>query len=259
MKYIFPNGIAKAISIALFASAVFGACGYRDISTDNGKLAAIQQANSYLNSGMCTEAITVLTPLYQSQYVDFDVRMAYASAYACKAGFSMPTLITNLKGSSSSFWALIVAAMYSTGSDYHLTNYKYAADILRLTTTVSGSLSASDRPSDANAYMILIQTGVLASIISELGVASQSTGKKTVTGFSAGASNAYKCATEVAVTTIVDCINTIGSSGIFSTISSNLSALCSAGYCTNKDPTVCGASNQTNGQAILAAIDSSWI
>lgn len=245
-----------ALSLALMGWLTHG-CGYKDISTDNGRLAVIQQANSFLTSGMCDQALEVLQPLYTSSSVDNEVRMVYSSAYACKAGFDFPEVIGRLRGSGT-IWALLVMAMYSNGSDNHLTYYQNAAVPLRMTSSVAGSFVAADRPDDANVYMIFMQAGALASVLSVLGNANATTGAKgnAITGTG---TNAQKCAVQVAIATIVDSLNVVGTSGALQSLATSLAPLCSGSICNNKDPAVCDAANILNGTALIAAIDTQWI
>ena len=233
-------------------------CGYRDISTENGRLSLIQQANLFLNSANCGQARDTIQPLYQSQYVNNEVRLVYASAYACSASFSFTGLVSNLKGSSTSIFSSLVAAMYSNGNDSHLLNYQSAATLVASTTAVAGSLNAADRPSDANVYMIFMQLGILSSVISTLGVASQSTGQKTVAITGLGTA-AQQCAVQSAIAIVSDSISSVGSTGVFSSLSSSFTSLCAGGVCGNKDPSVCTAGVQAWGAALIAAVDTLWI
>ncbi len=258
----FPKKPCRLFSVSalglLGLSLFFNSCGsYRDIQSDNGKQAVIEEANLYLNSGNCDKAIETLTPLYQSSRTDNEVRMVFSSAYACKAGFSMTRIITNLKGSGN-IWNIIVSSLYSNGSDGHYANFMEAATILR-TTAPNGSLFAVDRPGDANVYMIFMQLGVISSLISRMGVADSGTGAQTTPLVASDATMAERCSIQVAFSTINDSLDSLGAdTGTLANLSTVVAAVCALGGCTNVDPAVCTAAEDTIGTGFIAAIDASW-
>lgn len=247
----------------VFLTVLFSGCStdYRDYANATGRQLVLDQANNFLTARECDQAIEVLTPLYNSEYADDEVKTIYASAYACKGGLDFSQLIsafTEITGSD--IWSPIIKANYSTGmEDGKISALNTAADILRYTATVPGSYEAQFREVDTNIYMLFIQMNVLAAILAPLGQATQSTGHKTVTGFGAGASNADKCRTEVAFAIIVDSVSYVDVSGNFSKVKSSVETLCTdvfAGVCpTNKIYDNCTAADRVAGELILTYID----
>ncbi len=252
--------ILQLCLMTFFLARCGGYDGYED---ENGRLAVIQQANLYLNSAMCDEAVGILTPLYWSTHVDDEVRMTLASAYACKASFSFPNVISSLKSGGNDIFSILVKAMYSDGNDNHLTNFEEASRYIKETTKVAGNIAAANRTADANLYMILMQSGALSSVLSVLGAANSSTGAKTQVVSGAAATTKQRCVAQVAVATINDSLDSLGSSStLFGSLTTSIDSVCSSVgvSCTNLDPVTCDGSValQLVGVAVLDAINSSW-
>ena len=249
--------MTTAAAVALLASA----CGsYDSVDDENGRLAIIEQANQYLNAAMCDQAIDLLMPLYWSRYVDSEVRMTLASGYACKAEFSFPTVLAAFQNTGTDIRATLVKAMYAPAGDTtHLRDFTRAADFVRETATVAGSLQAADRSSDANIYMVMMQTGVISSVISVEGLAVRTTGKKTQAINVAGTSAATRCSVQVAFTTIINSLASVSSIGTLTTLRNTATSLCGAG-CSNLSYSTClsTAAYQTEGAALLTGIDAQW-
>ena len=255
--------LVTTLGAALFAISC--GTGFKDISTANGRKAILDQANDFLTSGNCESAIEILTPLYISAYVDYEIRMTYASAYACKGGFSFTGVMGGLISGSGDIWSALVKADFSTGSDGKLISLKKAAEIVRLTSGIDPSnqsyFSAKYRTEEANLYMVFIHATIVAVVIAtpQVGNAYRDTGKKRLAITGAGAS-ADHCAAEVALATISDSLGSISSSGTaLNSIKSAITTVCGAN-CTgaNLDPTKCDATIQLVGQGVLVAIDAQW-
>jgi hypothetical protein len=258
------NARSDSLSSVLVAlTLLFGGCGsYDGVESENGRLGIIQQANQFLNAAQCDQAINILMPLYWSRYVNQEVRMTLASGYACKAGFSFPTVVASLRDTGNSdIFSILVKAMYSNGLDGHWANYRQAATHVFETTT-AGNLSASGRGDDPNVYMIFMQSGALSSVLSVLGQAVRTTGRKTQAVDVGGSTAEQRCTAQVALAVVNDCIRAIGENSTFGSLSSAVSSICNnTGGCTNLDYGACMADAvtlQPLGAAILTAIDLIW-
>ncbi len=258
----------KVIAIVFFISSIIflQSCGqdYKQLSTENGRRYLLDLANDYLTSGHCEQAIDTLTPLYNSIYVDNEIRMTYASAWACAGGFNFASLIASLKNlGSGDIWSAFVAADYSASyADSHVYLLQKAADYIRTTSTNTASYSASLRNSEANIYMVFIQMQIIASTISMsiMGNADRLSGHKTQTITGLG-NNLEKCNIEVAFATIKDSLSYVNAGSTITTLSTAINKVCTAagGNCpTNVNPNVCTAAEQVQGAAIIAAIDADW-
>jgi hypothetical protein len=262
--------------------ACFAACSAnKDLSTANGQQAIIDQANDYLTAGDCDQAISVLSPLINSQYSSYAALMVYASAYACKGGIAFTSLIgtlTNLGGQD--IWGALIKTNYSNGSDGKEAALDQAAQILYNTASTPGVFQASLRTCDANLYMILVQMNIIATVISPpaMGNANPTTGKKgqpltnglgpgpgpgpSATGVN-GTANDW-CHVEVAFAEISDSANYASSSTVINNITSKINSICSkipGGLCpTNEDLNACLSNTgyQWQGQLVIAQIDSMW-
>jgi hypothetical protein len=234
--------------------------GYKDISTANGRRAVLDEANNALTIKDCETAITLLKPLYESQWVDFEIRMTYASAYACKGGLNFAALAAKLSGfSSGDIWALLVSSNYSkNSSDGKVAALEQAATIVR-TTSGTGALTASTRPEEANMYMIFLQMSLIATTISvdSMGAANPSTGKKTQNITGTGTS-ADECRVQVAFSTISDASGASGATGALNTLLSSVNTACGGACPTNLDPAVCTAVEEAQGAALIIALDAQW-
>ena len=249
----------------LFFLSLFIFCGscsqdYKNISSSNGRKAIIELANNFLTSGNCDEAISTITPLIQSQYVDNDARMVYASAYACKGGINFPQLIVSLKDGSSNIFSTLVKSNYSTGNDGKLGSLQTSASIIRQTSSVPGGNYASTRNSDANLYMVFVQANILGVTIAPLGNANSTTGAKSQ-NMCGACSASQQCAIEVAIATINDSLGGGDQGSALNSLGNSIRNICSValGACpTNVDPSVCTAVEQTQGQLLINAINAGW-
>ena len=250
--------LASLIAVCVF----FLSCGkaYKDITTENGRRAISETANSFLSAGQCNRAIEVMQPLYDSIYVNTEIRLVYSSAYACAGGFNFAALIAGLSSTPFDIWSSLVKSNFSAlATDGRTTNLQRAAEILRTTTTNSGSQQAVDRPSDANLYMVFMQIELISTTIStsSMGLADESTGKKTRSINTLGTA-AEKCVIEVAVATISDCLNVVSTGTAIDTLNTTIQAICGGACPTNKNPAVCSAAEQAQGDALITAIDGQW-
>lgn len=250
-------------TLVLIFSIFFLSCGtgYKDLSTENGRKALMEQANNYLTGGQCTAAIEVLKPLYESQYVNTEVRLIYASAHACVAGFNFPSLITGLTSiNGSDIWSPLIKTNYNSArSDNHLYYLKKAASILRETASTSGSFRASDRPSDVNLYMVFIQAEIISKtiLLPDMGNADPTTGKQQATIIGKG-DNEDKCYIVAAFATIADSLTQVSTGTAINSVSSSITNACGGACPTNKDPSVCTVVEQAQGDILLTAIDGQW-
>ncbi len=249
--------IVAYLALLTTVSMFFLSCGqsYKDISSVNGRRAIIETANSFLSSGQCQRAIEVMSPLYNSIYVDLEIRMVYASAHACAGGFNFVTLAAALAGSGNLF-AKLVAGNYSASNiDQKTTNLQAAAQILRSTTTNPGSLAAVDRPSEANVYMLFLQLEIISTTISTtaMGNGDPITGAKgnAITGLG---TNTDKCNIVVAMATISNCSSVVSVGSAIDAVT----AACGGACPTNLNPAVCTAVEQAQGDALIIALDGLW-
>ncbi|MBI2607124.1 MAG: hypothetical protein HYW49_13700 [Deltaproteobacteria bacterium] len=234
--------------------------GYKGLHSENGRRAIIEEANNLLTSGQCEAAIAVLKPLYESEFNNNEVRLTYASAFACAGGFNFAMLIGSIQNVGSDIWSPIVASNYSPNySNGRVTSLNTAARIIRETSRTPGSFKAIDRDPDVNLYMIFIQAELITTTISidTMGVADEKTGKKTTTITGKGGS-AEQCRIELAVATIQDCLGQVSTGSAIDKVSTSISAICGGACPTNLDPGVCTATEIVQGTALIAAIDTQW-
>jgi hypothetical protein len=253
----------RVVAGALLFVAWFHGCGsYDGLDQETGRQGILDQAALFLNSGMCDQAIDVLNPLYQSKYVDNEVRMTLASAYACKAEFSFPTVIDGMKNPGSDVYSTLSKALYSTSIAISYTSYPLAIQYVVETSSQSPSLAAGYRTSDANLYMILLQMGNLITVMNDLGATDRTTGKKTRTISSQARTTAQRCKAQVALSVVSDCLTALGeNANIFSSFKTSIDAICTSITCSNLsyDSCISDATLQGYGEAILLAIDTSWL
>lgn len=259
--------LLKYFLIYILCSVIFlQSCGqdYKHISTQNGRQYLLDLANGYLTSGQCQQAIDTLEPLYNSIYVDNEIRLTYASAWACAGGFNFAVLIASLKNlGSGDIWSAFVAANYSASyADSKVYLLGEAVRYVRKASSNSSSYSAAFRTQEANIYMVFLQMQIIATTISiqTLGNADRLTGKKTTTITGLG-TNAEKCRIEVAFATIKDSLNYVTAGAAITTLNNAITKVCTAAGAncpTNLDPNICTATEQAHGAAIMAAIDTDW-
>jgi hypothetical protein len=255
--------VALKFIFVLSLTSAFLTCGedFRDISTASGRQAILDDANNYLTDGSCEAAISVLSPLYFSQYVNHEVRMTFASAYACRGGLNFAQLAASLNGfTSGDIWALLVSANYSqSSSDGKVAALERAAEIILTTSAFQSSFEASARPKDANVYMIFLQMNIIATTISTdaMGKANSTTGKKTQSIAALG-TNADKCRLQIALSVIADSSAFVATGSSLTSLLDSVNTACGGTCPANKDPSVCTAAEQAQGTALIIGIDSQW-
>ena len=238
---------------------------YSDMSSANGQLAIIQQANDDLTAGDCGSAISILAPLINSQYVTNAALIVYASAFACKGGVNFPNMIGNLQNTTSGdIWSQLIKANYSTGAgDGRVAALDTAVTELCQASTPAGNLMGSQRTADANTFMVFIELNQIALVISPLGNASATTGQKA-NSISGLGTVSDMCHVQVAIAQLSDSLEYVSTSAAITNVVSNINAECATlpgGTCpTNHDYTAClnSVAFQAQGQLLINAIDSTW-
>lgn len=260
---VLPIIFAYVFLVTFSSMAILQSCGtgYSNIDSENGRNAIMEQADQFLSAGQCARALEILGPLYTSQYVDDKIRMSYASAFACAGGFNFISTANGLTNASGNdIYSGLVLGNYSlNANDGKVISLSTAANIVRETRRVPGSIRAVDRPSDANLYMIFMQLELITVTIStsNFGDANPQTGAKRLAITGKG-SNAEKCRMEVAIATISDCLTYVSAGTALSKIKTQINNLCGGACPSNLDPNVCTAVEQVQGAAVIAAIDASW-
>ncbi len=188
-----PKSLKRGASFLRIFSLflVLTSCG-ADYSTQSssGKKAILDAANVELTRKNCAQALQLLQPLYKSNQVDSEVRLVTASAYGCVAGIDLFQLISDLSANSSrlsgaSFWALLAQLFPSTSADRVVESAYYGTQALLATwkpgtivlpssqinaaTANVGSLVASDRTADANAYLVFMSWAAIGGIENRYG------------------------------------------------------------------------------------------
>lgn len=161
---VFPGWRGLAAT-AVICTMLF-ACGNRyDLATDRGRRARIDDANFHLSKSECSSALAAIMPLYQSNYVDDEVRLVTASAYACQGTFNFLTLVGSIAGTSNPFQALAKSLANRPNDGGRAALYQ-AHDVLTQNGTL---LNASARSRDINSYMVFIQFGIIGVVIRNYG------------------------------------------------------------------------------------------
>ena len=245
-------------------------CGDRyDLSTERGRQARIDDANRYLSFGQCSNAHNAIDPLYSSNYVDDEVRIVKAGAYACQAGFNFLTLAGNLSGSN--IFKSLAKSMNNTSGDSKRSYIYSAVDVL----TESGAkLSASARGTKLNSFMVFLQLGVIGVNLRNYGSPATDGSKGAAIAYAnprvlgTDMTNLDACATATGFTIMTDSftnstLNDTTTSGYVN----SLNAICvSLGYasCTilNKDRTLCtGAAADVPSviaSGVITYINNNW-
>lgn len=255
-----------AFLICLVGAWIGCSTDYRDLSTANGRKAVIEEANNFLTSGLCDEAINTLLPLVNSPYHDYDSKFVYSSAYACKGGLNFPALLLAVKDvSGSDIWTPLIKANNSASSaDGKVSAMAQAASILRTTTPRTleegnNYYTAQFRTGDVNSYMIFLQASVIGLTISpsNMGNAHPDTGAKrtAITGLG---TDSDKCRIQVAVATIANCLTYVSTGTAIDTVSDSIQALCGGTCPTNLNPSVCTGVEIGQGATLITALDSQW-
>ena len=190
-----PGLVQRARSFGALALALIAAqsCGAPnpDISSADGRAQIMDAVDVALSTGDCTTAINLISPLYNSQYSDDDVRMKMASAYGCAAGINFFGLTGSLVTNSSElagngFWSLAAQLFPSKiGADYMMEGAFYATDALQSVLNSGalvlsenqinpnsfnvGSVLGSDRTVDSNLYLIYVAFAGIGAVESRYG------------------------------------------------------------------------------------------
>lgn len=255
----------RFVSISIILIFFIRCADYNSLQSANGRQAIIDQANNYLTAMLCDQAIDLVRPLYESAYVDNDIRMLYSSAYGCKGGLNFAAIIAAFKDiSGSDIWSPLVKSNYTANANgrlIKLTALERAAEIVRQTATTPGSFEASLRTKDANVFMVFIHLSIITAILSPAGVASSSTGKKTISGFAGSVGPVERCRVTVAIATISDCLGYITASAALKKVKDSIteaSGICGGACPITKDPAKCTAADEIVGTTLLTNIDSQW-
>jgi hypothetical protein len=157
------RGLAAAL---LLACTTLSACGNRyDLDTDRGRRARIDDANFHLSKGECSAALASILPLYQSTYVDDEIRLVTASAHACEGTFNLLNLAGGLSSAANPFQGLAKSLSNKPNDGARAAMYR-ANDVLTKNGT---ALGASLRSPAANSYMVFIQLGIIGTVIRNYG------------------------------------------------------------------------------------------
>ncbi len=249
---------------AFFSLLLMAACGNRyDLSTEAGQQARISDANAYLSIGDCADASNSIGPLYNSSYRDDQVKLIYASTQACYAHFNLLTFAADLAGGSSFFNGLAIA-LPSTANDGSIQWMYNATDVM----TQSGTLmSASQRSTADNDYMVFVQLGVISAIMRNYGNPNGSGAPQSTLTYNPGTmSDTDACALTAAFSFITD---SFGSSDLSDSTTksavSSLNTICQAAISStcsglNKDRTQCAtnATDKTQATAVVNAVNLAW-
>jgi hypothetical protein len=251
--------------IPLIACLGLTACGNRfDLSKERGRQSRIDQANFFLSQENCGAALEAINPLYASVYVDDEVRIIEASAYACSSRFRLLSMAGGIAGASN-FFAGMVKGLSGSG----ITNFYTATDIM----TGNGTrLAAGLRSARENTFMVFLQMGLIASILKNYG-APDSSGNKTAALVYTAVGNPAGRMADVDACALTGAFSILYDSYLGSTLTdvdttglaNKLNAVCaSAGFAScsilNKDRSLCtgGNANSVNAQAVVAGVNASW-
>jgi hypothetical protein len=250
-------------AIALLSLGL-GSCGNRyDLSTNAGQQARIDDANAYLSKGDCADAVNSIGPLYNSQYMNDQVKIIYASAQACYAKFNLLTFASNLASASNMFNGLAIS-LTSSANDGSVQDMYNAVDVL----TQSGSaINAYQRTTADNDYMVFIQLGVIAAIERNYGNPDGSGNKQTNLVYPAGnVSQTDACALAAAFSFISDSYAYSDySDGTTKSAVSSINSVCTGFGLTscaqlNRDRTKCASIPAFDTQAgdVVTGVNTAW-
>ncbi|RZA07690.1 MAG: hypothetical protein EOP11_07005 [Proteobacteria bacterium] len=156
----------RGIAAALLTCTMLTACGNNyDLADERGRRSRIDDANLHLSAGRCQSALASIWPLYNSTYVDDEVRLITASAYACEGSFNLLTLAGNLSNVSNPFQALAKSLSNRPNDGARQAMYR-ASDVL---TRGSAAIGAAQRGASVNSYMVFVQLGIIGTIIRNYG------------------------------------------------------------------------------------------
>ncbi|MGZ3694321.1 MAG: hypothetical protein ACXWQO_09070 [Bdellovibrionota bacterium] len=253
------------IPILLF---IFGlaACGNRfDLSKERGRQARIDEANFFLSQENCGAALEAINPLYGSIYVDDEVRIITASAYACSGKFRLLSMAAGIAGASNFFSGMVKGLSDGGGA----TNFYSATDVM----TGSGArLAASQRSTRENNFMVFLQMGVISSILKTYGAPDASGNQTTHLVYTTAANPAGEmtdvdaCALTGAIGILYDSYkgSSLNDSDTVS-LTNNLNAICVAAglsSCSvlNKDRSLCDGVNANSvvAESVVGGVNAAW-
>lgn len=168
-----------------------------DKATTLGKQAILDATHQALSVRNCRRAIELIEPVYESEYVDNDVRVAYASAHACNANINFFTQVMNIVSSppvGPQLWTYLTENYLSTDSillekriESGRRSFDGLASVLKVgevvtpidlingTTRNPGSLLPADRLTDANVFMVLSNMAMMGSLQNRYGAPNTTT------------------------------------------------------------------------------------
>ncbi len=255
----------------LLISFTFISCGDRfNLENEAGRRARIDDANLYISNGQCQSAIDAISPLYNSGHRDEEVILVMASAYACKGGFKLLTVASNLVGVSNYFSAVAKSMPNSLG-DGKITALYSAVDVL--TGGSTAGLNASSRSKNVNTYMVFLQLGVMGAILNGYGTPDSSGNQVTALSYSnprvgGEMSNLDACALAASMSFISDSYSNSNLTDADSAAAnSSLNAACiTAGFSScaaiNRDRTLCTGlaadSPSVDASAMVTVVNGAW-
>ena len=258
----------KTVIVLISAWLITLSCAndFKDLSNKNAQLAILQLTENYLSGGNCEAALSVLQPLLQVPYVNYDSRLLEASAYACRGGLNFPKLAASLtQVSGTDIWSALVASNYSSSStDGHVVALENSVTAIRTTVTPSsppGPEEASRRSQDANSYMIFVSANIVGSVISPLGAANSVNGKRTqAVNCAARCTVADRCHVQVAVSNMADSLAYVATGTAIDKVSTAINTACGGTCPSNKDYATClgSAAFQLQGQLLIDQIETMW-
>jgi hypothetical protein len=259
-------------------SLIVTACGAQ---TPSGSLAIIDQVNIYLSEGDCSDALTTLSPLYNSSSTDNSVRMAMAEVYACEAGFNFFTFISGAESTSFSntgalfeFFAKEFPSSGSTISDKVVESAGYgidalmsilipsnvliSGDLFNTSTYNEASLLYTDRTTASNEYLLFLSMVAMGGLENRVGatatgapsdsalplswITASATGMATATGL-----NASGCEYASALLNFADSLASISANCPANPPVTNVP--CYLAYTLNEVAAVADSASSTNGTA----------
>jgi hypothetical protein len=275
-----PHLLFAALALALVA------CGAPspDASSADGLQQILDAVDVDLTHQDCTDALSLILPVYNSSNTSNDVRMRTASAYGCAAGINFFGLTQELTVKPQdllppNFWALMVQLFPSeTGQDSKMEAAFYGTDslqsvlnsgvILLPTDEVNaggynvGSVFATDRTLDSNLYLLYMAMAGMGTVESRYGTnngGATTTRANLLPWTTAAAVNADGCGLAASVLNFLDAFEQSGSSlpseisSVLTTVVSDtltgLDEACAAG-CSNTVPS--DPINNPNGTWVSA-------
>ncbi len=185
-----PLASASLIIVASF-SLLLVSCGKPpyDINDPSSRAATLLDVQHALTVSDCADALSLITPLYNSIYSTNQVRMYYASAHGCNIGISFYYLLTQIAASDFSsidgIFKSLVQLFPSTSLDTHLQSAWLATDALQSCLDLGpimtapdvinplgfnpGSVRYTDRSADSNSYLMLISMAQIGNTLNRYG------------------------------------------------------------------------------------------